>query len=101
MSQKRKGKYRYDLYEIRWIDAEGEAGWSDPKGPITPVPCINIGFLIREDDEYVKLAAAYIDKFDDDSISSTDIIPKRMITSMKKLKVSYEKPKVTPVPTTA
>lgn len=87
--RKSRSKYRYPLYEVHWLDAEGKAGWSDPTEKIERVPVINIGFLISEDTEYVKLAAAYVDKQDDMEVSSTDIIPKNMIQTMKEIKVSY------------
>ena len=86
----RANKYRYPLFEVVWDDAEGEAGWQEVPEKLKPTLVRQIGFKVKEDDRYVFLAAAYIEKGDEEIVSSSDKIPRGMIVTMKEITARYK-----------
>lgn len=83
---------RYPFVWVVWDDAEGEAGWSDePHLPLQPTLATSIGFLVRDEENYVLLADSYFPN--SKVIGGTNKIPKKMIVEMIELQVSVKKPR--------
>jgi hypothetical protein len=81
----RKVDYRYDLVQVVWDDAHSLAAWEeDTDAPLEPCHILTIGFLIREDEKYIKVADSYV--IDGTDFSGTTQIPKGMLIDVKVLK---------------
>ena len=80
----------YPFVEIKWLDIEGDAGWSntkDLKKEELPV-CVSKGYLLSQSKGITRIFTDYIlnkDKPTFDTIGNTCIIPTAVIQSIKKL----------------
>ena len=80
----------YPFVEIKWLDIEGDAGWSNTKDlnkEELPV-CVSKGYLLSQSKGITRIFTDYIlnkDKPTFDTISNTCIIPTAVIKSIKKL----------------
>ena len=81
---------KYPFVEIRWLDIEGDAGWSntkDLKSQELPV-CVSKGYLLSQTKGITRRFTDYIlnkDKPTFDTIGNTCIIPTAVIQSIKKI----------------
>ena len=83
----------YPFVEIKWLDIEGDAGWSDTKDlnkQELPV-CVSKGYLLSQRKGVTRIFRDYIkskegNTFED--IGSTVIIPTSVIVSIKKLNLN-------------
>lgn len=69
------------IVRVIWYDALAVAVWTKCAEPMVPQICITIGFLVLEDDHYVRIAATVSD---DECIAAMQI-PKAMIQQMSEL----------------
>ena len=80
----------YTFVEVRWLDIEGDAGWSSIKDlnkEELPV-CVSKGYLLSQSKGITRIFTDYIlnkDKPTFDTIGNTCIIPTAVIQSIKKL----------------
>ena len=80
----------YPFVEIRWLDIEGDAGWSntkDLKSQELPV-CVSKGYLLSQTKGVTRIFTDYIktkDKPTFENIGNTTIIPTSVIQSIKKI----------------
>src|SRR5210317_404502 len=74
----------YPFVEIKWLDIEGDAGWSDTKSlSKEKLPtCVSKG-ITRLFTDYIETK----DKPTFDNIGNTTIIPTSVIQSIRKIKV--------------
>ena len=78
----------YPFVEIRWLDIEGDAGWSDTKSLLkSKLPtCVSKGYLVSQQSGVTRIFTDYIQSKTDDSfenIGNTTIIPTSVILSIK------------------
>ena len=77
---------RENLYEIRWLDAyEMESGWHSIEDAlkITPPEVCSVGYVLKETEEYILLAADIgSDKMDND-VGRVTVIPGQWIVDKK------------------
>ena len=80
----------YPFVEIKWLDIEGDAGWSDTKDlnkQELPV-CVSKGYLLSQSKGITRIFTDYIlnkDKPTFYTIGNTCIIPTAVIKSIKKI----------------
>ena len=80
----------YPFVEIKWLDIEGDAGWSDTKDLNTSkLPtCVSKGYLVNQTKGVTRIFTDYIqskDKPTFDTIGNTTLIPTSVIVSIKKI----------------
>ena len=80
----------YPFVEIKWLDIEGDSGWSDTKSlSKEKLPtCVSKGYLLSQSKGITRLFTDYIETKDKptfDTIGNTCIIPTAVIKSIKKL----------------
>lgn len=79
----KKPKYRHQLVEITWVDAETGHGWEEHEELDTTLPiAITVGFLIRETEDAYLVASTYSEA----STNARIKIPKGMVKSCQFLK---------------
>jgi len=85
---KKLPKLPHERYvEVIWDDAASNDGWVELDADTAPQQIITRGWLIKENDAYLVLAASLqIDNAN--TVGSTQIIPLGMIVSRRELKVS-------------
>ena len=80
---------RPKLYEVRWLDAyEMESGWHSIEDAlkITPPEVCSVGYVLKETEEYILLAADIgSDKMDND-VGRVQVIPGQWIVDKKEVK---------------
>ena len=82
----------YPYVEIKWLDIEGDAGWSstkDLKNQKLPI-CVSKGYLLSQSKGITRIFTDYIETKDKptfDNIGNTTIIPTSVIQSIRKIKV--------------
>jgi hypothetical protein len=82
----------YPFVEIKWLDIEGDSGWSDIKSlnkEKLPI-CVSKGYLLSQSKGITRIFTDYIETKDKptfDNIGNTTIIPTSVIQSIKKIKV--------------
>jgi len=82
----------YPYVEIKWLDIEGDAGWSstkDLKNQKLPV-CVSKGYLLSQSKGITRIFTDYIETKEKptfDNIGNTTIIPTSVIQSIKKIKL--------------
>ena len=80
----------YPFVEIRWMDIEGDSGWSDTKtlkNLKLPI-CVSKGYLLSQAKGVTRIFTDYIEtkeKDTFDNIGNTTIIPTSVIESIKKI----------------
>ena len=73
----------YPIVEVRWLDALELGGWTEHKDVVNkPMPSRTVGFLIRESDEAL-CVAALVNK---NHVGLAVVIPRGMVTSVRHLK---------------
>ena len=82
----------YPFVEIKWLDIEGDSGWSDIKSlnkEKLPI-CVSKGYLLSQSKGITRIFTDYIETKDKptfDNIGNTTIIPTSVVQSIKKIKV--------------
>mgnify|MGYP003650577071 FL=1 len=82
----------YPFVEIKWLDIEGDSGWSDTKSlNKEKLPtCVSKGYLLNQSNGITRIFTDYIETKEKptfDNIGNTTIIPTSVIQSIKKIKV--------------
>ena len=81
----------YPFVEIKWLDIEGDSGWSDIKSlnkEKLPI-CVSKGYLLSQSKGITRIFTDYIETKDKptfDNIGNTTIIPTSVVQSIKKNK---------------
>lgn len=80
----------YPFVEIRWMDIEGDSGWSDTKSlKRSKLPiCVSKGYLLSQSKGVTRIFTDYIEtkeKTTFDNIGNTTIIPTSVIESIRKI----------------
>jgi hypothetical protein len=80
----------YPFVEIRWMDIEGDSGWSDTKtlNNLKLPICVSKGYLLSQAKGVTRIFTDYIEtkeKDTFDNIGNTTIIPTSVIESIKKI----------------
>lgn len=85
----KKGNKPRDLpyMEVTWLDASSEDGWVDKDTDLSPPEMLTRGWLYKETDTYLVLVNTLRQNADGE-VGGSNSIPKGMITSSRKLKVS-------------
>lgn len=87
-------KLPFDTFlEIEWDDAMSNDGWIAVTDDVDPIRIVTRGWLIKETDTYITVAAS-IYRHSADTVGSTQTIPLKMITSRRELKVSNARSKL-------
>ena len=82
----------YPFVEIKWLDIEGDAGWSNTKDlnkEELPV-CVSKGYLLSQSKGITRLFSDYIESKNKptfDNIGNTTIIPTSVIVSIRRIKI--------------
>ena len=82
----------YPFVEIKWLDIEGDAGWSntkDLKKEELPI-CVSKGYLLSQHKGITRLFSDYIESKNKptfDNIGNTTIIPTSVIVSIRRIKI--------------
>lgn len=75
--------------EVVWNDAShGMAGWQTEKELPKVSPCINRGWLVKDEGDLVVLAGAYYEEGGEHFYGMTFAIPRGMITLMTELDIA-------------
>ena len=80
----------YPYVEIKWLDIEGDAGWSstkDLKNQKLPV-CVSKGYLLSQSKGITRIFGDYSlseDKKKIETIGNTTLIPNSVIKEIKKI----------------
>lgn len=83
---------KYSFVEIKWVDIEGDSGWSDTNNlnkAKLPV-CVSKGYLLSQSKGVTRIFTDYIETKDKptfDNIGNTTIIPTSVIQSIRKIKI--------------
>jgi hypothetical protein len=80
----------YPFVEIKWLDIEGDAGWSSTKqlNKEKLPTCVSKGYLVSQQKGVTRIFTDFIKTKDKDTfedIGNTTIIPTSIIVSIKKL----------------
>lgn len=87
MTKRGGDKLSYDTFiEVQWVDAASNEAWSDASDDMSPPTMITRGWLIKETETYIVLANSL--HKDTKDFGGSNSIPKGMVTSIRKLKVS-------------
>jgi hypothetical protein len=83
----------YPFVEIVWDDAASNVNsWVSPQDLAKPERILSRGWLVREDDTYVVVAASIVAEGTiEDDVSNTTCIPKGMIVDRSELKFSRKR----------
>lgn len=73
--------------EVTWHDASSEDGWIDKDTDLSPPVMVTRGWLYKDEKNYLVLVNT-IRKDMDGGVGGSNTIPKGMIISQRKLKVS-------------
>lgn len=73
--------------EVTWLDASSEDGWIDQTTDLSPPEMVTRGWLYKETDTYLVLVNT-IGNDHDHGVGGSNSIPKGMIVSSRKLRVS-------------
>lgn len=99
-----KWKIPYPIVEVIWDDAASNSqSWVDLDDIVEPEQVNTTGFLVKETDEYVTVAASVSNEEDHiKTVGNTMTIPKGMIVSRREVKIinarSKPRHKVRPEP---
>ena len=86
-------KPKYPVVWIIWDDAESDSSWSEePTTPLGPTHATTMGFLVRDEKDYVLVADSYFPN--SKIISNTTKIPRGMIVEMIELTINKKKKKI-------
>ena len=82
----------YPFVEIKWLDIEGDSGWSDTKSlNKEKLPtCVSKGYLLSQSKGITRIFTDYIETKNKpmfDNIGNTTIIPTAVIQSIKEIKI--------------
>lgn len=77
----------YPYMEVRWVDANAKEGWVDADSDLSPSNMVTRGWLYRDEKDYIVLANS-LSMDDKVTVGGTNTIPRGMIVSSRKLKVS-------------
>lgn len=82
---------KYNLYEVVWEDAYcDQLEWTDVED-LTKADqqlCFSVGYLVRYDERFVVLIAAWGDGSDGEQGGNRQVIPRSMVREIRKL--TYE-----------
>lgn len=73
--------------EVEWLDASSEDGWVDHTTDLSPPVMVTRGWLYKDEPSYLVLVNS-LSRDDKEIVGGTNTIPKGMIVSFRKLKVS-------------
>lgn len=73
--------------EVVWHDASSEDGWIDQTTDLSPPEMVTRGWLYKDEEKYLVLVNS-LRKDQDGGVGGSNTIPKGMIISSRKLKVS-------------
>lgn len=76
-----------DFMEVTWLDASSEDGWIDENTNLEPPEMITRGWLYKNEEKYLVLVNSIVQD-GEGSVGGSNTIPKGMIVSSRKLKVS-------------
>lgn len=86
-------KPKYPIVWVIWDDAESDSSWSEePTAPLGPTHATTMGFLVRDEKDYILVADSYFK--DSKIISGTTKIPRGMIVEMTELTINKKKKKI-------
>lgn len=89
-----KNPFKYQLVKVIWSDAESDASWVDePLVPLKPTLALTVGFLIKEEENFVLIADSYFIEPHSKVISNTTKIPKGMIVELTPLAIALPRKK--------
>jgi hypothetical protein len=78
------------LVMVEWLDATTQNGWSPAEDRREPERCLTVGWLLRDDEIAISIAASL--GFDDDGeingVNAVTTIPHGMVHRIKKVKVN-------------
>lgn len=80
-------KKERDFLEVVWHDASSEDGWIDENTDLSPPVMTTRGWLYKEEEKYIVLVNTLRSDMDG-GVGGSNTIPKGMIISSRKLKVS-------------
>lgn len=72
------------LIYIEWMDAVSTDGWIKPDFELHPALCTSVGFLVRENKDYITICQGYSNV---DSLNGFFTIPKGWIKKRKYVKL--------------
>ena len=89
-----KPSFKYPLYSVTWDDAESDSSWSDePSAPLKATIALTVGFLIRDEPNYILMADSYFLEPHSKIVSNTTKIPRGMIVEMTPLNIAVPRKK--------
>ena len=79
-------RLKYSIYEVVWSDTSYGHGWTDRTHPdIRPVAIVSVGFLFKNDPDFVALTSSY-GSGGDAQVMSPLTIPRSAIIRIKKIR---------------
>lgn len=91
-------KFSYPTVIVHWDDAFSDASWQDlPKKPLAHNIAVTVGFLIRDEPNYILVADSYFTN-DVGYISGTTQIPRGMIVDLIEVNINEKNKKRPPKP---
>lgn len=86
--------FKYKLYSVVWDDAESDASWSEePIAPLKATLALTVGFLIKDEENYILMADSYFLEPHSKTVSNTTKIPRGMIVEMTPLNIAIPRKK--------
>lgn len=77
-----------------WDDAESDASWSEePIAPLKATLALTVGFLIKDEENYILMADSYFLEPHSKTVSNTTKIPRGMIVEMTPLNIAIPRKK--------
>lgn len=90
-----KVTFSYNTYmEVTWLDASSEDGWISQETDLSPPRMVTRGWLYKETDTYIVLVNSQNTNSDQEIVGGSNSIPKGMIVSSRKLRVSSVRSKL-------
>lgn len=71
------------IYEVTWLDAWHDTGYYGAHKDNTPITCVDIGYLMEENEDGVMLASSFTE--DSTQYRHMSFFPWEMIISMEEL----------------
>ena len=83
-----KPGYRYPVVVCVWDDAESDSDWvQEPIHPLEGTAMLTMGFLVRDEPNYILVADSYEMKEGSKLISNTTKIPRAKIKELRHVKI--------------
>ena len=80
----------HPLVRVDWEDSTGVRHWMGNRAvsDLTPLDCVSVGWLLRDDEKAVTLVASYDGQGEESNVDGIQCIPRSAVRKVERLRVS-------------